>query len=554
MVQEQLTEIIKLALADEYKDESFDDISIVFQVPKDHKNGDLSTNIAMQLTKKLQKRPQEIATVIIEKIKENDLLEDIQVAGAGFLNFYLKKADIFSQLDTMIQMGKEYGQLEETGQNINIEFVSVNPTGDLHVGHARGAVYGDVLASILSKAGHTVTKEYYVNDAGNQITKLGKSAEIRYRQLLGEDIPMLEDGYHAEDIIEIAKRLVSDHQSEIEKLSDAERLTYFSEYTLKAELEKIEEDLGLLNIKHDVWFSERELYRTNAIKAILEKLKERDMSYELDGATWLKSTVFGDDKDRVLVKSDGSYTYLTPDIAYHANKIERLANEPKQLIDVLGGDHHGYVARMKAALQTLGYRKDILDVELIQMVRFVQDGVEVKMSKRTGNSITMRELVEEVGVDVVRYFFSMRNCDTPLDFDMTLAKEESNNNPVYYVQYAHARICSILRRAQDEILTETPVFDNDYSLLLHEKEHELAKKLNQYANVIENAARRLEPFKLTNYAQELAAEFHGFYNAVKVIDIANMEVSKQRIKLVLATQAILRSAFDVLGISAPEKM
>ncbi|MGL5042263.1 MAG: arginine--tRNA ligase [Culicoidibacterales bacterium] len=554
MVKQQLTKIIKDALENQYEAVDFSDINIVFQVPKDAINGDLSTNLAMQLVKRLNQKPQEIAACIIARIKKNDLLEDVQIAGAGFLNFYLKKTDIFSQLDEMIKQGAAFAQKDQTGKAVNIEYVSVNPTGDLHIGHARGAVYGDVLAAILAKAGNDVTKEYYINDAGSQIAKLGKSVYARYCQALGEDVEMIEDGYHGNDIKVIAQKMVVEHAAKIANLTEKQRAIFIAEYALVEELRKIKEDLGLLTIEHDVWFSERTLYENQAIIAILERLKQRGMTYELEGAVWLKSTEFGDDKDRVLVKSDGSYTYLTPDIAYHADKIERLGRENRQLIDILGGDHHGYVARMKAALQTLGYGPDILAVELIQMVRFIQDGVEVKMSKRTGNSITMRELIEEVGADAVRYFFSMRSCNTPLDFNMTLAKEQSSNNPVYYVQYAHARICSIIANAQEHISIDSFVYDNTYDLLIHPKEQELAKKLNQYSDVIDNAARRLEPFKLTYYVQELAAEFHGFYNAVKVIDPTNLPLSEQRLKLLLATRAILKSAFAIIGIDAPDKM
>ena len=334
------------------------------------------------------------------------------------------------------------------------------------------------------------------------------------------------------------------------------RLQFISDYALKAELVKIQEDLAEIAIHHDVWFSERTLYASGAIDKVLNRLKERAMVYESEGALWLKSTLYGDDKDRVLIKTDGSYTYLTPDIAYHVDKIERLNSENRGLIDILGGDHHGYVARMKAALQTLGYPEDILRVSLIQMVSFMQDGKEVKMSKRTGNLITMRELVEEVGADAVRYYFSMRNCDTPLDFDMDLAKEESNNNPVYYAQYAHARICSILRNLEESLNIDISTFEytNDYGLLTEEKERELANKLNQYTDVLELAANRLEPFKITNYIQELAATFHGFYNAVRVIDSENFERTIQRTKLLLATRAVLQSAFAIIGISAPEVM
>jgi len=535
---------------------AFDETTAIhFQVPKDKTKGDLSTNIAMQLTKHLGQRPQEIATIIKTAIETAGLVEKVEIAGAGFINFFFFKEEIFAKLDEMIQQGVTYGQQPANNQSINLEYVSVNPTGDLHIGHARGAVYGDVIANILKKTGYQLTKEYYINDAGSQITKLGLSTEVRYRQLLGEDIPMIDDGYHAHDIIDIAQELVDHHQTEITALTTPEeRLQFFSDFALTKELTKIKHDLSRLDIAHDIWFSERTLYQNDEITKVLDRLRTRGMVYEEEGALWLKSTLYGDDKDRVLIKSDGSYTYLTPDIAYHVNKIERLVTKDKGLIDILGADHHGYVARMKAALQTLGYPEDILRVKLIQMVRFMQDGKEVKMSKRTGNLITMRELIDEVGEDAVRYYFSMRNSDTPLDFDMDLAKEESNNNPVYYAQYAHARICSILRNVNEVLDVEAFAYNNDYTLLTHEKEHELANKLNQYSDMLQTAAQRLEPFKVTNYIQELAATFHAFYNAVHVVDADNIALTEQRTKLLLATKAVLQSAFAIIGIKALETM
>ena len=556
-MKEQLAKAMLQCLQTLFPDLTIVETDIQFQTPKNKENGDFASNIAMQLTKKVGLPPRDVANQITSVLEQDNIVDRIEIAGPGFINFFLKKADIFANLDEMIQQGAAYGQQTSKDKAINLEYVSVNPTGDLHIGHARGAVYGDVIGNILRKTGHDVTKEYYINDAGSQIQKLGVSTEIRYRQLLGEDVAMIEDGYHAADIIEIAKSLHAEHGTELETMTDATaRLQFISDYALKAELVKIKADLDEIAIHHDVWFSERTLYASGAINKVLNRLKERAMVYESEGALWLKSTLYGDDKDRVLIKTDGSYTYLTPDIAYHVDKIERLNSENRGLIDILGGDHHGYVARMKAALQTLGYPEDILRVRLIQMVRFMQDGKEVKMSKRTGNLITMRELVEEVGADAVRYYFSMRNCDTPLDFDMDLAKEESNNNPVYYAQYAHARICSILRNLEELLNIDVATFEytNDYGLLTEEKERELANKLNQYTDVLELAANRLEPFKITNYIQELAATFHGFYNAVRVIDSENFERTVQRTKLLLATRAVLQSAFAIIGISAPEVM
>jgi len=557
-MKEKLSAIILQSLQQAFPDLT-ESVTIHFQVPKDKSNGDLSTNVAMQLAKKVGKAPREVADIIVHAINAADVVSSVEVAGAGFINLFLLKEDVFSKLDTMITEQENYGQRASNSEKLNLEFVSVNPTGDLHIGHARGAVYGDVIANLLRKTGYDVTKEYYINDAGSQITKLGLSVQTRYRQLLGEDVPMLEDGYHAHDIIDIAQKLIDEYQSEINDLTNEnECLAFFSDFALDYELKKIKQDLSLLDITHDVWFSERTLYQDGSIDAVLDRLKERAMVYEQDGALWLKSTSYGDDKDRVLVKSDGSYTYLTPDISYHVNKLNRLTNSGQdqagELIDILGGDHHGYVARMKAALQALGYREDILRAKLIQMVRFMKDGKEVKMSKRSGNLITLRELVAEVGADAVRYYFTMRSCDTPLDFDMSLAQEQSSNNPVYYAQYAYARIASILRKAEMEIDEAAFNLVSNYELLVHEKERALANKLNQYEDMLLNAASRLEPFKVTNYIQELAATFHAFYNAVHVIDTADVALSVQRIKLLMATRGVLRSAFAIVGIHALETM
>jgi len=562
-MKEKLSELILQSLQEAFP-ELNDTVSVSFQVPKDKSNGDLSTNVAMQLAKKLRKNPKELAQVIADNIAAANIVERVEVAGAGFVNVFLFKEDIFSKLDTMIEQAGAYGQFAKTGKKINLEYVSVNPTGDLHIGHARGAVYGDVIGNLLQKTGYEVTKEYYINDAGNQITKLGESVDARLRQLQGEDVAMPEDGYHADDIRDIAQALLDGEQTQLATLTDdKERLAFLSDFALDYELAKIKKDLSLLNIEHDVWFSERTLYQDGSIDEVLTRLKARDMVYEEDEALWLKSTTYGDDKDRVLIKSDGSYTYLTPDIAYHVNKLDRLganvANKDERsnevgLIDVLGGDHHGYVARMKAALQALGYAEDILRAKLIQMVGFIKDGQEVKMSKRSGNLITMRELVAEVGADAVRYYFTMRSCDTPLDFDMTLAKEESSNNPVYYAQYAYARIASILRNAETTLKTEDFVLNGDYSLLTHEKERDLANKLNQYEDMLVGASAKLEPFKVTNYIQELAGTFHAFYNAVHVIDAENVALTEQRVKLLLATKSVLRSSFALVGIRALETM
>lgn len=530
-------------------------IHIQFQTPKNKENGDLSSNIAMQVAKKVNQSPLELANDMKSALEKIEAIEKIEVAQPGFLNFYLVKKEIFKKLNEMIIADKAYGQHKPNDHSVNIEFVSANPTGDLHIGHARGAAYGDVLSRLLKKAGYDVTKEFYINDAGMQIEKLGHSVHARYLQLQGIDVPMPEDGYHAEDILSIAQQLLDHHKTEIDILSEDELIPYFSNFALKFELDKIKKDLSFFDVHFDIWSSEKHLHQEGRIENVLKTLQERGMTYHAENAVWLKSTLYGDDKDRVLIKKDGSYTYVTPDIAYHQDKIIRTEMQGKKasLIDILGGDHHGYIQRMKAALQALGHSEDILDVKIIQMVRFIQDGKEVKMSKRTGNAIKLREFLAEIGKDAARYFFAMRNSDTPLDFDMTLALEQSNNNPVYYAQYAHARINSILKKFPVEDSNYIPE-NLVYDLLNQEAEREIANKLNQYEELILLAAKRREPFKITNYIQSLATDFHSYYNAYKIIDEQNIDLSWQRRGLIMAVRAVLRSAFDIIGIDAPEQM
>lgn len=524
---------------------------VILETPKEKAHGDYSTNMAMQLARIAKKAPRMIADEIIKYIdKEKNSIEKIEIAGPGFINFYMNNSYLTNLIPAILKAGKSYGRTNVgKGQKIQVEFVSANPTGDLHLGHARGAAVGDSLCNILDKAGYDVSREYYINDAGNQINNLAYSVEARYFQALGIDKEMPEDGYYGEDIVQIGKRLAEEFGDKYVHVSEEERFQFFKEYGLKYELEKLKRDLEEFRVRFDVWFSETSLYQNGKVQAALNKLNEKGYIYEKDGATWLKSTEFGDDKDRVLIKQDGSYTYITPDIAYHQDKFNRGF---EKLINIWGADHHGYIPRMKAAIQALGYNADDLEVEIIQLVHLYKNGEKVKMSKRSGKAVTMRDLVEEVGIDAVRYFFAARSGDTHMDFDLDLAVSKSNENPVYYVQYAHARICSILRQGEEHNIT---LDDNvDYSYINTEKEYDLLKKLGEYPLAIAEAAEKRTPHRITNYIFELASAFHSFYNAVKVLEPENLERTKARLALIKATQVTLQDALSLIGVSAPEKM
>ncbi|PFJ17506.1 arginine--tRNA ligase [Bacillus cereus] len=523
----------------------------VLESPKDKTHGDFSTNMAMQLARVAKKAPRMIAEELIANFdKEKASIEKIEIAGPGFINFYMDNGYLTDLIPTIVNAGEAYGETNTgKGEKVQVEFVSANPTGDLHLGHARGAAVGDTLCNVLAKAGYDVSREYYINDAGNQIHNLALSVEARYMQALGLNKEMPEDGYHGADIIGIGQRLAEEFGDRYAKADEKESYEFYREYGLKYELAKLQKDLESFRVKFDVWFSETSLYKNGKIDAALAVLKEREEIFEEDGATWFRSMTYGDDKNRVLIKNDGSYTYLTPDIAYHRDKLERGFDK---LINIWGADHHGYIPRMKAAIQALGYAKETLEVEIIQMVQLYQNGEKVKMSKRTGKAVTLRELMEEVGVDAMRYFFAMRSGDSHLDFDMDLAVSKSNENPVYYAQYAHARVCSILR--QGEELGLATGGDVNYKLVTSEKEVELLKKLGEFPAVVAHAAQKRLPHRITSYAFELAATLHSFYNAEKVLNQDNLELSKARYELMKAVRTTLQNALAIVGVSAPEKM
>ncbi len=550
-VQSRLKEEIRAAVvkANLATEEQIPDV--ILEVPKEKAHGDYSTNMAMQLARVAKKAPRMIAEALIENFDRSKAsIEKMEMAGPGFINFYMNNAYLTDLIPTVLDAGEKYGETTVGGkQRVQVEFVSANPTGDLHLGHARGAAVGDSLCNILAKAGYDVSREYYINDAGNQINNLALSVEARYFQALGMDKAMPEDGYHGADIIGIGKTLAEEFGDKYVNVDEQERFEFFREYGLKYEMAKLQKDLEDFRVSFDVWYSETSLYKNGKIDEGLKALRESGYIYEEEGATWLRSTDFGDDKDRVLIKQDGSYTYLTPDIAYHKDKLDRGF---EKLINIWGADHHGYIPRMKAAIQSLGYGADALEVEIIQLVHLYKNGEKMKMSKRTGKAVTMRDLVDEVGLDATRYFFAMRSSDTHMDFDLDLAVSESNENPVYYAQYAHARICSILRSGEEQGIAVDK--NADFSLIGAEKEIELLKKLGEFPQAVGEAAVKRVPHRVTNYIMELASTFHSFYNAEKVLDSEQPERTKARLALIKTVQITLKNALALIGVSAPEKM
>ncbi|UTH16036.1 arginine--tRNA ligase [Macrococcus epidermidis] len=522
---------------------------IKIEIPKDTKNGDYATNIAMVLTKLAQRNPREIAQAIVDHldVKKADVTK-IDIAGPGFINFYMDNAYLTGIITEALTKKDNFGKAEQPkNEKILVEYVSANPTGSLHIGHARNAAVGDTLCNVLSAAGYDVLREYYINDAGKQIENLAYSIEARYFQALGQEMELPEDGYHGKDIIEIGKKLAAEHP-EYKDADKDERIKAFRKLGLDYEMDKLKKDLTEFNVHFDNWFSETSLYENKEIDKALDKMRENGYLFEEDGATWLRTTEFGDDKDRVLIKKDGSYTYFLPDIAYHYDKIERGYDT---LINLFGADHHGYINRLKASLETFGTDSKRLEIQVMQMVRLLQDGQEVKMSKRTGNAITLRDIMDEVGIDAARYFLTMRSPDSHFDFDMELAKSESSDNPVYYAQYAHARICSILRQAAENGIT--PSADADFSLITNDKAFELLKRIADFETVINQAAEARAPHRITNYIQDLAAHFHKFYNAEKVLT-DDLEKSKAHVALIEAARITLHNALTLIGVSSPEKM
>ena len=520
---------------------------IILEMPKDKDHGDYATNTAMRLAKVAKKRPLDIANEIINGLNKDELhLSNIEIAGPGFINFTIDKNFV---LDIALKINKEvdnYGS-SNIGKRTKVclEFVSANPTGYLHVGHGRGAAYGDSLARIMNKAGYNVHKEHYVNDAGNQITNMALSVYERYKELFGLQAEMKDDYYHGKEIITVAAKVKDAYNDKYLNNFD---MDFFKEFGTNELLNNLKNDLNKFNVTFDTWFSEKSLYKNGAVSGVLALLNEKEFTYKKDDALWLKTSNYTDEKDRVIVKSDGSYTYLLPDIAYHANKLSRGYDH---LIDVLGADHHGYIDRLKAAVSMVGGNSNLIDVEILQMVRVLENGVEVKMSKRSGKAITLVDLMEEVGTDALRYFYVAKSLSTHMDLDLDLMKQKSNDNPVFYAQYAHARICSIFKNAKEANIEFAPV--TSFKNIDPNTVNELCLTLLQYQSVIEEVAEKRLVHKLTHYIDELAYKLHSYYSDQKVItDDVNLVMEK--LTILKAVQIVLSNALNLIGVSAPEKM
>lgn len=523
---------------------------VLLEVPPQKEFGDFATNFAMQTARAAKANPRVIAQAIVEQIKA-PWLERCEIAGPGFINFYLRPVWLTDMLQEILAAGEQYGNSEAGGgRRVQVEYVSANPTGPLHVGHGRGAAFGSALVNLLRSAGYAVEAEFYINDAGNQIDNLAASVEARYLELLDQPAEFPEDGYHGKDIIETAKRIIDKEGPRYLQVSSEERLAVFREWALEEKLAALKEDLQAFNVVFDKWFSERELYRQGAIASACDTLQEKGFMFEKDGALWLRSTAWGDDKDRVVIRDNGVPTYLAGDIAYHKNKLDRGF---ESLINIWGADHHGYISRVKAAIASLGYQPEQLEVLILQMVNLLQGGQPVKMSKRTGQGVTLNELIEEVGTDAARYFFIMRSIDSQLDFDLDLAKSRSNENPVYYVQYAHARISSIFRQAEEAGIQYGKWDETEFSLLSTEAEIDLIKKLGTYPEVVADAAAERAPHSMARYCHELAGLFHAFYNQCRIIGV-DPALQSARLGLVTAVQQTIRHGLGILGVSAPDRM
>ncbi len=520
---------------------------VMVEMPKDATKGNYATNLAMRLTKLLRRRPQEIGQEIAAEIAARmPEVESAEVAGPGFINFQINKSVLADIINTVIEKQDDYGR-NETGKGVNIlvEYVSANPTGILHLGHARGAAWGDSLTRLLNFSGYNCLREYYINDAGNQIDHLAISLYLRYKELFGEKVEIPQDGYAGKDVIEIAEAIKSEDGDKWLKVPEEEAIAFFREEGKKRELDRIKEDLNYYRCQFDSWISEQEIRNSGLIEKAIEKMTEMNLVYTQDDALWMKTTEFGDDKDRVLRKSDGSYTYFTPDIANHMYKIERGY---EKLVNLWGADHHGYIPRMKAALTALGYPKDTLEVDIIQMVRLVEDGQEVKMSKRTGNAVTIRELCDDIGVDSARYFFLAKALDTHLDFDLGIARKKTNENPVFYAQYAHARSCKILKSVEDLKPCES------YQLLTSEQEVNLIKQITDFTSTVSDAALTRSPNKICNYVQKLAQLIHGFYASCRILNAESEQLKLERLNLLLASKITMKNALYLLGVEAVEEM
>ncbi|MBE6740737.1 MAG: arginine--tRNA ligase [Ruminococcaceae bacterium] len=525
----------------------------IIEKPSDKKNGDFSTNVAMAGARVFRKAPALIAKSIVDNLQlEGSFIEKAEIAGPGFINFYLSQKYYSAIVTDVIEKGEDYGKSDYgSGKSVLVEFVSANPTGPMHIGNARGGAIGDCLASVLEYAGFETKREFYINDAGNQIEKFATSLEVRYLQACGEDIEMPEDAYHGADITEHANNFFAEVGDKYAKAESAERRKALVDFALPKNIEGLERDLKKYRITYDKWFRESTLHADGSVERVINALKEKGVTYEQGGALWFKASEYGNDKDIVLVRANGLPTYIVPDIAYHYNKL--ITRGFDTAIDVLGADHHGYIARMKAALTALGIDASRLDIVIMQMVRLVNGGETIKLSKRSGKAITLGTLLEEVPIDAARFFFNLREPNSHFDFDLELAAKQSSDNPVYYVQYAHARICSILRKAQEQgVILKSPEEIN-LDLLSGDEERELISHLSKLTGEIVSAAKQYDPAKITHYVIDLATLFHKFYNAKRVV-LEDEELMQARLCLCTAVKDTIKNILTMLKIDAPQSM
>ena len=547
-VRIQISELVNKAI----EDCGFEAVNYQVETPREKANGDFSTNAAMLLTKIAKKAPRMIAEELISKMDCNGkYIEKVEVAGPGFINFYLNKNWLYDVIDLVEKMGNRYGSIDYgKGKKVMVEFISANPTGPMHMGNARGGALGDSMAAVLDFAGYDVTREFYLNDAGNQVEKFACSLEARYLQECGIDVPFEEEWYQGADITQRAKEFIEINGDKFVNAESDERKAALVEYSLNKNVELMKKTLGDYRVNYDVWFYESELHKSGEVMKTVEVLKEKGYTYEKDGAIWLKSAD-EEEKDDVLVRANGIPTYFAADIAYHRNKFVTRGFD--RVIDVWGADHHGHVARMKYAMDAVGVDSEKLEVVLMQLVRLMRGGEVARMSKRTGKAITLDDLLEEIGIDAARFFFNMRNAGSHFDFDLDLAVEQSNNNPVFYVQYAHARICSIIRLLEEAGKKVKTADAINKDILVKEEEFNLLRQIAELPDEIKAAAETLEPSKLTRYSVELANAFHSFYNECHV-NIEDEELSHARLKLIDCARIALANVLELLKVEAPEKM
>ncbi|OQB13364.1 MAG: Arginine--tRNA ligase [Firmicutes bacterium ADurb.Bin193] len=550
-IKQTIREQIAGVVDDAIKKSGFSGIPYTVETPRERVNGDFSVNAAMLLSKTAKKPPRAVAEILTNNMDiSGTYIERAEVAGPGFINFFLGRQWLCDVIGIVERLGKRYGSAPPVGEKVMVEFVSANPTGPMHMGNARGGALGDSLANILDFAGYDVTREFYLNDSGNQIEKFGCSLEARYLQQCGIDVPFDDEWYQGADISERAKEFIDIYGDKYVNASSEERKSALVDYALSENVKMMKKILSRYRISYDVWFSESSLYKSGEVDKVINILKERGFTYEKEGALWFRASNDGE-KDEVLVRANGTPTYFAADIAYHKNKFDKRGFD--RVIDIWGADHHGHVARMKTAMEAVGISSDRLTVVLMQLVRLMRGGEVARMSKRSGKAISLGDLLDEIGIDAARFFFNMRNAGSHFDFDLDLAVEQSNNNPVYYVQYAHARICSIIR-----ILGEDGVFvkkyaDIDTGLLTEKEELELLRKIAEFPDEIHAAAQTLEPSRMTRYAIELANEFHSFYNACRV-NVDDEKIRDARLKLIDCARETLANVLGILGVCAPERM